>query len=119
MITRAIFAATIFAAAFTTGCKNDKGAASPADQGAQEEVGFVEWDDDGDGFLTVDEFNSGIEAWDDDNDNQISEAEFEGDDFDTWDADGDGYLNESELVIIYSSWDVDADGVLDDDEFLL
>jgi Ca2+-binding EF-hand superfamily protein len=64
---------------------------------------FNEWDTDGDGQVTEEEF--------------MENAEY-GDAFSEWDEDGDGMLNEDEFAGgIYSEYDEDGDGYWSDEEY--
>ncbi|MFP3945257.1 MAG: EF-hand domain-containing protein [Alphaproteobacteria bacterium] len=68
---------------------------------AQEDLS--EWDADGDGILTEEEFS---EAWDG------------AGTFDEWDVDGDGVLSEEEFRQgVFDAHDEDDDGELDEEEF--
>ena len=71
---------------------------------------FSEWDGDGDGAISKEEFNTGFGE---------NEA------FSNWDANGDGALDETELGTgfgdreagEFSEWDQNADGLANDEEF--
>lgn len=62
-----------------------------------------EWDEDGDGVLTEEEFEQGwgetevFGDWDTDGDGILTEGEYRAGVFNTYDADGDGELDEEEL----------------------
>lgn len=62
-----------------------------------------DWDSDGDGALSEDEFNTG---W----------GEYGA--YDSWDSDGDGMLSEDEFNTgIYDSYDYDDSGVIEEPEY--
>lgn len=95
---------------------------------------FSDWDANDDGYLTVNEFQTGTDTatwwddWDVDNDTYLSEDEFgsafgdyawydEGL-YDEWDADDDQLLSEEEWQTgVYDVWDADADQQLAENEF--
>lgn len=69
---------------------------------------MTEWDGDGDGALSTEEFQTG---WD----NGFGDGETA---FSTWDEDGDGALNEDEYNAgVFSSYDDDDSGVIEEPEF--
>ena len=73
---------------------------------AQEDIG--EWDADGDGAVSEEEFNTG---WD----SGFGEGE---DAFSTWDEDGDGALSQEEYDAgVFGSYDDDNSGVIEEPEF--
>lgn len=87
-----------------------------------------DWDSNGDGMLTEDEFYDGVsdaglyDDWDTDSDGLIEESEYSqigiDDSYDSWDANSDGYLDSGEFYDgIYSYYDENEDGHWDDGEW--
>ncbi|MFC0677647.1 hypothetical protein ACFFGH_07295 [Lysobacter korlensis] len=97
------------------------------------DVGFAEWDMDGNGLIGNDEFRMGFDKqdWfdvlDKDNNNMLSNGEFasasagwglDSNAFVNWDANRDGVLSDDEFGEgAFGVWDKNDDGLLDDDEF--
>lgn len=92
------------------------------------DTSFSDWDDDGDGNVTKDEFYNSAADWgiysdyDVDNDGLYTEDEWYefGWDYDygTWDANDDGYLDSGEYYDgVFNTYDVNEDGHWDDGEW--
>lgn len=92
------------------------------------EWGFNEWDGDGDGALTEEEFGAGFEnaglfnTWDENGDGVLAEDEWSNigvdADYASWDENGDGALAEDEFETgLYNTWDDNADGVIGAEEW--
>ena len=98
---------------------------------------FSDWDADGNGALSQEEWNTGWEnegafdTWDSDDDGLLSQNEFEtgigdgeafadNDDFgyDLWDTDGDGLLDSDEVNEgFYNTYDENSDNVIEEPEY--
>ena len=95
------------------------------------------WDTDGDGVITQDEWNTGLTEmglfsdWDADGDGSLTSDEFAGGLFDRFDEDGDGALTVSEwdtgidnfygeaaVDASFETWNTDGDEVLSEEEFV-
>lgn len=99
------------------------------------QTSFSEWDEDGDGILTQEEWDAGVadsgvfDSWDGDDDGVVSAAEYEDGLFDWFDDDDDGALTVSEwdegvdawygeagTDLDVSAWDDDGDGIITETE---
>lgn len=90
---------------------------------------FGEADMDDDGYLSEDEFNTGLYgSYDADDDSLFSEEEQQvgfsmTEDYGAWDSDADNALSEDEFgagmteVGTFADWDADSDGLISEDEF--
>ncbi len=94
-----------------------------------ENAWFSERDLDSDGFLSEDEYTTGLYgSYDRDQDGLFSEEEQQvgyrsTDDYGIWDGDADGALTEDEFGVglgevgTFGTWDADSDGLLSENEF--
>lgn len=96
--------------------------------GAAADFTYSDWDDNGDGIFTTDEFYGSAADWgiypdyDLDNDGLFNEAEYNefgwDYDYDTWDANNDGYLHSGEYYDgVYTTFDANEDGHWDEGEW--
>ena len=78
------------------------------DAGLEEDGLFDNWDSDSDGLLSQDEFNEGFEATD-------SDVTY---DYDSWDSDGDGLLSSDETSAgLYDTYDENDNDVIEEPEY--
>ncbi len=92
---------------------------------------FSEWDSDGDGAISEEEFNTGFgeneafNTWDANDDGGLDETEFgtgfgdrEVGEFSEWDESGDGLVDNEEFNAgVYGNYDADDSGVIEEPEF--
>ncbi len=121
------FAGLAMVAALATGCASGTMSMGEAD------LGFAEWDMDGNGLVGNDEFRMGFQnnnwfdEWDSDRDGRLADNEFRPlaagwgigpEMFPTWDMNQDGFLDEREIGDgMFTEWDANDDMMLDDNEF--
>ena len=94
---------------------------------------FTDWDSDGDGYLSEDEYAGGsYKNWDTNQDSRLDEDEWNrgvendgmtGQSWADWDLDADGFINDGEYREgntrggWYKTWDSDGDNRLSRDEY--